>query len=100
MQPDSGLEDIEVVEEMRKQKAVSLSMENRLAEQDERKVARLDRENNRRDARGLDPLESLENVEPDEVPDVLLNQAAEILTDFASMDDVDRSTILSQADAS
>ena len=94
------LEDIEVVEEMRKQKAVSLSMENRLAEQDERKVARLDRENSRRDARGLDPLDSLENVEPDEVPDVLLNQAAEILTDFASMDDVDRSTILSQADAS
>jgi carboxyl-terminal processing protease len=73
-------------------------MENRLAEQEERKVARLDRENSRRDARGLEPLDSLDNVESDEVPDVLLNQAAEILTDFASMDDVDRSTILSHAD--
>jgi carboxyl-terminal processing protease len=94
------LEDIEVVEEMRQQKAISLNLANRLAEQEERKLARLERENSRRSARGLEPLETLENMEADEVPDVLLNQAAEILTEFATMNAADRNAILSRAEAS
>jgi carboxyl-terminal processing protease len=90
------LEDIEVVEELRGQKAVSLNLETRKADLEERRAARLIRENSRRNARGLDALESLENMDADELPDVLLNQAAEILTDLATMDDYGPNAVLSR----
>jgi len=93
------LEDIEVVEELRQQKAVSLNMETRNAELEDRRAARLVRENNRRIARGLDPLESLESVDENEAPDVLLNQAAEILTDLATMGATGTNAVLSRANA-
>jgi carboxyl-terminal processing protease len=80
------LQDIEVVEEIRQQKSVSLNIEERKAEQEARRSARLSRENERRKARGLDPIESLDDIEDDEGPDVLLNQAAEILTDLVSLE--------------
>ncbi|MGI9291402.1 MAG: carboxy terminal-processing peptidase [Gammaproteobacteria bacterium] len=79
------LEDIELVEELRQQKAVSLSLDNRRNEQIERKDLRLQRENDRREARGIESIDSLDNREDEDIPDVLLNQAAEILTDLASM---------------
>jgi carboxyl-terminal processing protease len=81
------LEDIELVEEMRKQKAVSLNIDTRRNEQKERRERRLQRENNRRQARGIDTIDTLEDAEEDDLPDVLLNQAAEILTDMATMSD-------------
>ena len=90
------LEDIEVVEELRQQKAVSLNIETRQNELEDRRAARLVRENNRRVARGLEPMESLESVDEDEAPDVLLNQAAEILTDFATMGVSGNSAVLSR----
>ena len=55
------------------------------------------RENNRRIARGLDTLESLESVDEAEAPDVLLNQAAEILTDLATMGATGTNAVLSRA---
>lgn len=91
------LEDIEVVEELRLQKAVSLNMEIRKTDQEERRQARLLRENSRREARGLDPLDSLDNMDAEEIPDVLLNQAAEVLTDLAKLNKLDGSAVLSQA---
>ena len=90
------LEDIEVVEELRQQKAVSLNIETRQNELEDRRAARLVRENNRRVARGLEPMETLESVDEDEAPDVLLNQAAEILTDFATMGVSGNSAVLSR----
>jgi carboxyl-terminal processing protease len=80
------LEDIELIEELRKQTTVSLNMENRKAEQENRRTARLDRENSRREARGLEPIEAIDDANEDnEMPDILLNQAAEILTDMATL---------------
>jgi carboxyl-terminal processing protease len=79
------LEDIELVEELREQKAVSLNLDNRRNEQKTRKDLRLQRENDRRQARGIEAIDSMENAEEKDIPDVLLNQAAEILTDMASM---------------
>ncbi len=78
------LENIEVAEGLRKQKAVSLNLQVREQEQQERRNGRLARENVRRAARGLEPLESLESANEEDQPDVLLNQAAEILTDLAA----------------
>jgi carboxyl-terminal processing protease len=94
------LEDIEIVTEIRNQKAVSLNMAARKSEQETRRSARLERENNRREARGLEPLESLDNAENDDAPDVLLNQAAEVLTDLAVMEgNGQEAAILSHADS-
>jgi len=90
------LEDIEVVEELRQQKAVSLNMDTRKSELEDRRTARLMRENHRREARGLEPLESLDSADEEESPDVLLNQAAEILTDMATMQSTDGEAVLSQ----
>jgi carboxyl-terminal processing protease len=91
------LEDIAVVEELRQQKAVSLNMETRKTKLEDRRAARLVRENSRREARGLEALESLDNIDEDEVPDVLLNQAAEILTDMATMTNSEGNAVLSRA---
>ena len=45
----------------------------------------LDRENERRVALQLEPLESLDDIEDEDVTDVQLDQAAKIVTDMAAM---------------
>lgn len=90
------LDDIEVAEELRQQTSVSLNLETRKTEQEARRQARLERENSRRQARGLEELESLDSAEDDEWPDVLLNQAVEILTDLAVRADANQ-PVLSEA---
>ena len=90
------LENIEVAEDLRKQKAVSLNLETRQEEQKERRASNLARENARRTARGLEQLESLENVTDEDQPDVLLNQAAEILTDLVAQS-ASQSAVLTDA---
>jgi len=101
LDPDyqSLLQDIEVVDEIRQQKSVSLNMDSRKQEQEERRTARLERENERRSARGLDPLESLEDADSDDTPDVLLNQAAEVVTDMVTMEQNEAQPVLSQTRA-
>lgn len=79
------LDDIELIEEIRMKKTVSLNIENRKAEQENRRTTRLDRENNRREARGLEAIETIDTDKDNEMPDILLNQAAEILTDMATL---------------
>jgi carboxyl-terminal processing protease len=91
------LEDIAVIEKLRQQKAVSLNMETRKTELEDRRTARLVRENSRREARGLEALESLDSIDEEEVPDVLLHQAAEILTDMATMLNSGGNAVLSRA---
>lgn len=88
MDPDfqNLLKDIESVEELRKQKAISLNLETRKLEQETRRAERLVRENSRRQELGLEPVESLDTLEEEDTPDVLLHQAAEILTDMALSD--------------
>ncbi|MEE4186702.1 MAG: carboxy terminal-processing peptidase [Gammaproteobacteria bacterium] len=90
------LDDIETAEELRQQKSVSLNLAVRKAEQEARRQARLERENSRREARGLEQLDSLDSANDDDWPDVLLNQAAEILTDLAARTEASR-PVMSEA---
>ena len=77
------VQDIAALDAIRTQNSVSLNLEVRRAEMDARRQARFDRENDRRVALGLEPLESAEKLDEAERPDILLQQAAEIATDLA-----------------
>ena len=77
------VQDIAALDAIRTQNSVSLNLEVRRTEMDARRQARLDRENDRRAALGLEPLESDEKLDEAERPDILLQQAAEIATDLA-----------------
>ena len=82
------VEGIEDVEEARARKTVSLSIEARKDERAEDRQRRLDRENDRRTALGLEPLASIEELEDAEAPDVHLDEAADIITDLAEIREV------------
>ena len=75
-----GIADIE---EIRARKTVSLNIENRRTEREESMARRLERENTRRAALQLEPLENVEALEAMQTPDIQLDQAAEIITDLA-----------------
>ena len=77
-------------EEARQRKTVSLSYEQRLTEREEEMDRALQRENDRRQALELAPLESLEDLDEEDLPDVLLEQAAGIATDLAEMRELQR----------
>jgi carboxyl-terminal processing protease len=88
------VEDVELVKALRLKKAVSLNMATRKTEQEDRRELRLQRENDRRQAQGLETIEAMDSAnEEDEMPDILLNQAAEILTDMATMTRDDQPTL-------
>ena len=79
---------IEDDREYRDRKTVSLNIDARREE----RVANMDRalqlENSRRAALGLDALESLEDIDEDNRPDIQLDQAAGIVTDLAVLREV------------
>lgn len=77
--------DIRAVEDRRNRKSVSLNIDERREENRRFEHERLARENERRSNLGLEPLDSLEELDADEGPDVTLREAAEIVTDLASM---------------
>ncbi len=77
-------------EEARQRKTVSLNYEQRLTEREEEMARELGRENERRKALNLEPLESLEDLEEEDLPDVLLEQAAGIATDLAELRELQR----------
>ncbi len=80
-----GIRDLE---ESRARKTVSLNIETRKQEREDDMKRALARENERRAALGLEALESLEDADDDDRPDVLLDQAADIATDLALMREV------------
>lgn len=75
-----ALAEIAALDEMRSQKSVSLNLEMRKAEREQRARQQLERENARRVAQGEEALESVSDIE--ESPDVLLAEAAEITADL------------------
>jgi carboxyl-terminal processing protease len=77
-------------EEARARKTVSLNYEQRLTEREDELARELERENERRAALNLEPLESLEDLDEEDLPDVLLDQAAGIATDLAEMRELQR----------
>ena len=62
---------------------VSLNLDTRRAEREEFRTARLDRENLRRAAIGLEPLDDASQLEDTETPDIVLNEAADVVADMA-----------------
>ncbi|MCH5376311.1 MAG: carboxy terminal-processing peptidase, partial [Planctomycetes bacterium] len=79
------LDMIRATEEMTSRKTVSLDIDARRKEREEDLEHQLQRENERRAALGLDPLESLDDISADDIPDVLLDQAAGIVADLAQI---------------
>ncbi len=76
---------IRAAESVRSQKTVSLNIDTRRAERQSDLDKRLERENARRIALDLEPIESLDDIAVEELPDVLLDQAAGIAADLATM---------------
>ena len=80
---------IQAAEEMTSRTSLSLNIEARRKEREQNLERQLERENERRAALGLEPVESLDDIDDEEVPDVLLDQAAGIVTDLAQMREID-----------
>ncbi len=83
------IDGIRDYEEARDRDTISLNIDARRREREEDLERRLERENERRAALGLEPLESLDDFDEDEMPDVLLDQAADIVRDMAELRQVD-----------
>lgn len=79
------LDRIQASKEIREQKTVSLNIDKRRATREKQLADALQRENDRRAALHLEPLESLDDIEDDDIPDVQLEQAAKIVSDMAIM---------------
>ncbi len=79
---------IEDDRESRSQTSVSLNIDFRRTEREESRQRALDLENERRGALGLEPIESLEDLEDEDRPDVQLDRAADIVTDLAVLREI------------
>lgn len=78
---------IEAQRSLSDRKIVSLNLEQRKAELEDRNQERIQRENERRAGLGLDPIADLEELAEEELPDILLDQATRIVADMASLDE-------------
>jgi len=79
---------IEDDREARSRKSMSLNIDARRADREADLERALALENERRQALSLDPIESLEDLDDEDRPDVHLDQAADIVTDLAVMREV------------
>ncbi|MEL7296171.1 MAG: carboxy terminal-processing peptidase [Pseudomonadota bacterium] len=84
------LNDLEALRENRARDTVSLNLEARKQERQTFREARLARENARRKAVGLEPLPTLEALEDAEQPDIVLNEAADVVGDMVILRSTDR----------
>ncbi len=80
------IDEYAAFEDIRNQDSISLNLEVRRQQQQEIRVQRLARENNRRGKHGLPPLESIEALEELENQDFILMEAAQIVADMAKLD--------------
>ena len=79
------LADLDSFEKVRTQKKLSLNLKTRIAEREQLEKERLARENERRAARGLKPLNTLADLNGAEPPDAVLDETAEIAADLSGM---------------
>ena len=79
---------IQAGKRIREQKTVSLNIDARRTARERELADALQRENDRRIALQLEPLESLDDIDAEELPDVQLDQAAKIVTDMATMREI------------
>jgi carboxyl-terminal processing protease len=76
------VEDIDALDRQRSQKSLSLNLEERRAERTRLEAERLARENTRRAARAEPPLATINDIDGTKLPDVQLDQAAEVMADI------------------
>jgi len=79
------VDGIREIEEARSRVTLSLNIDERRTEREEERARSLARENERRAALGLEPIVSLEELEEEDRPDILLDQAAGIVSDLAQL---------------
>ena len=84
------LDGIQEYEEIRAKVTVSLDVDVRRIEREQELERQLVRENERRKALDLEPLPTLDELDEDDMPDVLLHQAADIVRDMAELRAVNR----------
>jgi len=82
------MDRIQAGKRIRDQKTLSLNIDTRRATREKELADALDDENSRRLALQLEPIESLHDIDDEEIPDVQLEQAAKIVTDMATMREV------------
>ena len=85
--------DIEATGELRSQRQVSLNLEARIREREALRQAQLERENNWRTARGMEVLESIEKLKPEDQPDPLLQSAASIASELSRLTDTSKTLV-------
>jgi len=83
------MDRIEAGKEIREQKTLSLNIDKRRTTRQKQLADALQRENDRRLALQLEPLASLDDIDEDEILDVQLDQAAKIVTDMATLREID-----------
>lgn len=92
------LGDLDSFEKVRTQKKLSLNLKTRIAEREQLEKERMARENERRTARGLKPLNTLADLNGAEPPDAVLTETAEIAADLSGMKGVFLSRLKSDAE--
>ena len=76
------VEDIDVLDQQRSLKAISLNLEERRAERTRLETERLARENARRASRAEPPLAAFSDIDGAKFPDVQLDQSAQVMVDM------------------
>jgi carboxyl-terminal processing protease len=79
------LGDVDALTQLRSQRDVSLNLAKRRTERDAVDADRLQRENARRSARGLEPLANADALDDSEAPDAVLDEAVEIAADVVQL---------------
>lgn len=74
---------IKDIDQLRSRKKISLNLMVRKNERESEQRVQLARENTRRSAQGLPPIASLDEIKPDEQPDVLLQTAARVASEYS-----------------
>lgn len=88
------ISDIAAVESTRTQRSISLNKAERIAKREARRAERLMRENDRRVAAGLEPVESFDDIDSEDLPDILLDQATQIIVDLVLLNREKKSAAL------
>ncbi len=83
------VQNIEADKALRARTEISLNIESRRAEREENLERALLLENERRGKLGIEPLASLEELDTEDQPDIHLDQAAEIVTDLATIREIE-----------
>ncbi len=74
---------IAAIDQLRSLKQISLNLSERKSEREREQNVQLERENARRTAQGLSAVESLDKLKPEEQPDVLLQTAARVASEYS-----------------